>query len=84
MTDPIELRRWVRLVLSALPRSQRASEALIFQKLVGEFPNLKVDEMQRAILWNQSLGYVDYRYDGQTERQLWALTDAGWKEEGLS
>lgn len=84
MTDPIFLRRRVRMVLSALPENRRASEQLLFDKLKPDLPDLRTDELQIALSWNHSKGYADFRYDEGEERKEWFLTPEGRHKEGLS
>jgi len=83
MTDHLLLRRWVRLVLSALPAKRRASERLLYDKLRPDFPELRVDELRVAIEWNHGQGYIDYQRNGDEERDEWHLTANGRAKEGL-
>jgi hypothetical protein len=85
MTDSIALRRSVRMVLSARPRNRRLSEELIFEKLKnGAFPDLRTDELQIALHWNHSKGFIDYVRNGDDETNDWGLTTEGWHKEGLA
>lgn len=84
MTDPIELRKWVRITLSAFPEGRRASKVLLFTKLKKEFDDLRVDELTVAIDWNQAKGYVDFFHNGDEERDEFFLTDRGRAKEGLA
>ncbi len=83
MTDPIQLRRRVRSVLSAIPKERRLSEELLFDTLRRDFPDLKTTDLGVALGWNQSKGYIDYRYSQDDERKEWFLTAEGWQHEGL-
>jgi hypothetical protein len=84
MTDPIELRKWVRTVLSALPAGRRASENLMHSKLKVEFPDLRMDELRVAIEWNQARRFVDCERNGDEERDEFFLTKQGRQKEGLA
>jgi hemerythrin superfamily protein len=84
MTDPIELRKRIRLILSALPEGRRASEDLLFSKSKSDFPDLRLDELRHAIEWNQARGFVDYRRNHDEERDEWFLTERGRQKEGLA
>lgn len=84
MTDPIQLRRRVRWVLSTLPKNRRLGEAMIFDKLRPDFPELKADELHEALLWNESKGYVDLRFNADEDRREYCLTNEGWQKEGLA
>ena len=84
MNDPIQLRRRVRVVLSALPPDRRASEELLKAELDRFFPEpVTVMEMREAILWNQARDLVDYRRNADEERDEWFLTARGRAREGL-
>jgi uncharacterized protein (DUF433 family) len=84
MTDPILLRRRVRVVLSALPQNRRASEELLFDKLEADFPDLKVDDLRKAIAWNHAKGFIEYHYSSDLERNEWFLTAEGRQKEGVA
>lgn len=84
MTDPIYLRRRVRFILSTLPAERRLSEDILFDKLRPDFPELKVDEMKRALTWNLEQNYADFRYNKDLERNEWFLTPGGRHKEGIA
>lgn len=94
MTDPLFLRRRVRWVLTTLPKPalgtpkeerRSISETYIFEKLrKPDFPDLKADELHAAMIWNLSHLYADFWRDGDEDQDLWALTDTGWRKEGLA
>ena len=84
MSDPIFLRRRVRMILSALPPNRRASEQLLFDKLVPDFPDLKRDELAGALHWNHARGYTEFRRNADEERDEWFLTPEGRHKEGLA
>lgn len=84
MSDPILLRRRVRLILSALPQNRRASEQLLFDKLLPDFPDLKLDELRAAISWNHTKGLIEYRHNADEERNEWFLTAEGRQKEGVA
>lgn len=84
MTDPVTLRRYLREVLS-LRTARKFTERQLFdgcRKLAGEA--LQVDELRAAIEWNQSRNYVDYQHDDDLSEDVYFLTEAGRKKEGLS
>jgi hypothetical protein len=84
MTDPILLRRRVRMILSALPANRYASERLIFDNAKPDFADLRLDELQTALTWNHERGYAEYRYNEDEERNEWRLTSEGRVKEGLA
>lgn len=86
MNDPIQLRRKVRMILSALPPNrQLASEHFILAELTRFFPEpVTVLELKGALEWNHARGYVDFRNNADEERIEWFLTQSGRLKEGLS
>jgi hypothetical protein len=84
MTDPIQLRRRVRWVLSTLPKLRWLLESMIFDKLKPGFPELKTDQLSIALRWNQEHGFCEGRKNADEEEQEWRLTDDGWAKEGLA
>lgn len=84
MTDQIHLRRRVRWVLSALPKMRWLLESMIADKLKPGFPELKTDELSRALRWNEEQGFIEGRKNPDEEEHEYRLTDDGWAKEGLA
>ena len=83
MNDPIELHEKVREVLAMAP-TRRFTEQMIFdavERLVPE--TLTVGELKKAMLWNQTRGFIDFVVNPRLEREEWSLTDKGKGVEGL-
>lgn len=86
MNDPIELRKTVRLILSAMPKSRpRASEELLIAQCSRRTAEpVKLPELREALEWNHARGYVDFRHNQDEERDEWFLAPAGQHKEGLA
>jgi hypothetical protein len=52
------------------------------EKLVPE--PLTVGELKKAMLWNQTRGYIDFVVNPRLEREEWSLTTQGKTMEGLA
>jgi hypothetical protein len=86
MNDPVQVRRKVRMILSALPPNrQLASEHFLLAELERFFPeHATVLEMKGALEWTHARGYIDYRNNADEERIEWFLTESGRHKEGMS
>lgn len=81
--DVVALRAEVRRVISAMPGNMKVTKAVLLAglKAQGFAPgDMHLDE---AVEWNQSRGYLDYRYDTDIDQDVWFLTDRGREKEGL-
>ena len=83
MTDPVDLRMFVRTALSTLPQGRRMGETMLYTHLRQDFAELRVEELRAAIEWNHARGYIDFRRNHDLERDEWALTETGRAKEGL-
>ena len=83
MTNDLLLRRRIRMILSALPTGRRASERLLFDLLRPDLPELRAEELRVSLEWNLGKGYIDYKHNGDEERDEWFLTERGREKEGL-
>jgi hypothetical protein len=43
----------------------------------AEFPTARDYDVEKALKWNQSRGFVDYQYNAEFETDEWSLTDRG-------
>jgi hypothetical protein len=76
------LRQTIRQVLArAVERKFTDAMLLTSVQMVGV--ESTEEELREALLWNQSSGYVDYRYNRDAERDEWYLTERGKAKEGL-
>jgi hypothetical protein len=84
MTDPIALRRQVRVLLAAAHADQRLSEPFLLAALARFFPEpVRVPELLAALAWNQERGYADARWNADEERTEWLITPRGRAKEGV-
>lgn len=49
----------------------------LFAQIRAEFPAAKPDDVEKALKWNQSKGFVDYRFNSEFETDEWSLTPRG-------
>lgn len=73
MNDSITLRPVVRETMQLAPKRKWTIKALHAQ-LRAEFPQSTDANVQAALLWNQSKGFVDYTVDDESGVELWHLT----------
>ena len=73
----------MREVLALAP-TRRFSERMILDALGGMMPEpVTYEELRKSIEWNHSRNFIEYRFNGDMERNEWFLTDAGKQKEGL-
>lgn len=85
MNDPVMLRKYVREVIGLTPTRRKATTRVLFDGVdkLARAP-LGVDELQKAVLWNQTEGYVEVKFDKDEDADVHTLTPAGRKKEGLA
>lgn len=78
----IELRKQVRVVLSALPSARpRIARVVIKAKLESLGFTFTDAELDEAIEWNHSHNFIDYRHNHDLEADEWHLTEKGAARE---
>jgi hypothetical protein len=76
MNDSITLRPIVRETMQLAPARKWTVKALHAQ-IRAEYPQSTEQNVNAAMLWNQSRGHVDYEVNDETGQELWALTAQG-------
>ena len=85
MIDAAELRRQVRVILSARPAATLTAEGYIAAGLSRFFPErIHASDMQSALEWNEARGWVEKRWNADEERNEWMLSGRGRIKEGLA
>ena len=83
MTDPILNRNKVREIAAMAPSRRFSGELMLasFERLGLEKPT--VMELNAALEWNKSKGFMESFYNGRQDYYEWQITLAGLREEGL-
>lgn len=76
MNDSITLRPVVRETMQLAPERKWTVKALHAQ-IRAEYPQSTESNVQAAMLWNQSRGFVNYEVNDETGQELWTLTPKG-------
>lgn len=77
-TASIALRPKIREVMKAAP-SQRWSEEALVTVLQPRIPGTRAVDVQSALVWNLSKGYVQSARNEELECDVWSLTPEGMK-----
>jgi hypothetical protein len=83
MNDPVILRKKVREILAMAPR-RRFSEQMILDSLSQLVPEpVSVPVLLSTLEWNHARNLIEFRFNEDSERNEWFLTDQGKQKEGL-
>ncbi|GAA5137453.1 hypothetical protein GCM10023213_14150 [Prosthecobacter algae] len=72
-----ELRPIIRETMQAAPKRKWTLKALHSFLVTNGYPDLPATDVNAALLWNQSQGYVHFTYNHESEADEWHLTTRG-------